>query len=167
MTVTDIAKRVELSTRSPRRLLIIIILLVIIAGILLSFVFRHAPQVEYGNTAQVPIIVPNEEKVCIGGRVTYPLLVFVANEQVPGQINIAEAWCLAGLEGACFGVIPNRPDLPLLEPKAITTDATSRPVPATLKPGVYHFWHSATDANGNVSGYIVAPINVIDCEVQP
>lgn len=170
MNALYIARRIEKSTRSPRRLLLIIILLVLIAVILIAYVVKEVPTItQYGmDVATVPIIVPLEDEVCVGGTIRFPLIVFVDNDQVPGQINVAEAWCLAGLEGACFGVIPDRPDMPLLEPKAIISEATSRPVPLTLLPGVYHFWHSTTDANNQVSGYIVAPINVVDCkEKQP
>lgn len=165
-TLTLFVRRQAMVTLfSSRRLFVLFILLLVIFIVGASLLVETASQVTYdGSAAKVPIIVPNETSVCIGGNVTFPLLVFVSDEQIPDQVNIAESWCLKGIEGACFGVIPNRPDLPLLEPKNIKTDATMRTVPSTLQPGTYHFWHSATDATGNVSGYIVAPIVVKDCQ---
>jgi hypothetical protein len=117
----------------------------------------------YGIHSGVPIITPIETEVCSGDMIHYPTLTFV-EERAKSQVNIAEAWCRAGLEGGCIGVFPDRPDMPLLEPKEIINPATPRIVPETLGPGIWHFQHSATDELGRVSGYIVAPINVLKCE---
>ena len=60
--------------------------------------------------------------------------------------------------GACKTVPSPNPRLPMMEPKLVVTPRVERKVPQTLTPGVYHFWHAATDAKGNTTGYIVAPI---------
>ena len=132
-------------------------------GITLSEAHLPINAVTYGGTAHVPVIAPIESEVCAGGVLRFPLVTFVGEDELPGQINVAESWCLVGLTGGCIGVVPDRPDMPLLRVKEVTLDSTSRTVPETLKPGVYEFWHSNTDSHGGVAGYIVGPITVRAC----
>ena len=154
----------ERTIHSTRRLTVIVISLALIVASGLALLFEAVPPfVTYGVANGVPVIVPIESEVCAGGTIRYPLVVFVGEDEIPGQINVAESWCLVGLGGGCIGVVPNRPDLPLLRVKEVRSESTPRPVPKNLKPGVYEFWHSATDSRGNVAGYIVGPITVKDC----
>ena len=156
----------ERTIHSTRRLTVIVIALALIVASGLALLFEAAPAtVTYGIANGVPVIVPLESEVCAGGTIHFPTITFIEAGTV-SQINVAEAWCKAGLAGGCIGVIPDRPDLPLLEAKSIVNDRTPRPVPASLSPGVWHFWHSAVDERGNVAAYIVAPINVRNCETE-
>lgn len=118
----------------------------------------------FGINPGTSIVAPIETEVCPGDVIHYPTLTFV-EEGSRSQASVAEAWCKAGLEGGCIAVV--RPDMPLLEPKNIVNPATPRTVLETLAPGIWHMQHSATDELGRVSAYIVAPINVKDCQVKP
>lgn len=149
--------------RSPRRIELIAILLLSMAAIGWGAYLRFAPSVISYNGTRVPVISPIETRLCPGDTVHFPIVVEIQESEIPDQANIAESWCKEGLSGACTGVVPPRQNLPLLEPKLIVSDGAPRVVPDTLTPGVYHFWHSATNAKGEVSGYIVAPVNVVDC----
>lgn len=145
----------------------IMALLVIIAIAGAVLLVRAAPNAVLYNGERIPMISPIETSVCLGGTVHFATVTEVTADEIPGALDIKEAWCLAGLGGACKSVLPPNPDLPMLEEKHIVTPSVERNVPVTLAPGVYHFQHSATDAKGNTTGYIVAPINVEACEVQP
>lgn len=147
---------------SPRRLIAFTFLMLSIAGTGLLLAFENAPVTTY-NGKVIPFIRPAEPEVCIGGTVHFSTITETTEDQLPGRLEIDEAWCLAGLDGACKTVAPPNPRFPLLEPKRIVTPRVSRDVPDNLAPGVYHFWHTATDTRGDVTGYIVAPITVKDC----
>lgn len=149
------------------RLPAIMVLLVVIAGAGFLLLIRAAPNVVTYNGDAIPVIHPAESEVCIGGTVHFATVTEATEDELPGRLEIDEAWCLKGLEGACKTVIPPNPRFPLLEPKRIVTPRVERDVPDTLTPGIYHFWHTATDTRGNVTGYIIAPIVVKDCEVKP
>jgi hypothetical protein len=134
----------------------------IITGLGMVLLFQSAPlQVRYGATDGVPTIQPIEAEVCAGGVVHFPNVVFVEGGSAV-SVSFADAWCLAGLEGSCVSVVP-RADMPLLEAKAIRTDRSTLNVPATLKPGVWHYQHVATMSNGTATAYIVKPVVVVDC----
>lgn len=148
---------------SPRRLTVLALLLLLIAGTGLLLAFQNVPLTTY-NGKIIPIIHPAEPEVCIGGTVHFSTITETTEDQLPGRLEIDEAWCLAGLDGACKTVAPPNPRFPLLEQKRIVTPRVSRDVPDNLAPGVYHFWHTATDTHGGVTGYIVAPITVKVCE---
>lgn len=150
---------------SPRRLVVLTVLLLLIAFFGLSLLFQNASSTIMYNGEVVNVIRPIEAEVCIGGTVHFATVTETTDDEIPGRLEIDEAWCLAGPTGACKTVTPPNPRLPLLEPKRIVTPRVSRDVPAILTPGVYHFWHAATDTHGNVTGYIVAPITVKDCAV--
>lgn len=161
--ILAVKRQADRTLRSSRRLNVIMLLLFAIAALGMVLLFNTpAFSVQYDGT-RVPVIPPIETQVCPGDTIHYPLTTSVTEDEIPGQLDIAESWCEEGLSGPCTGVNPPRPELPLLEPKLIYTDGAARVVPETLTPGVYHFWHSATDALGRVSGYIVAPVNVKDC----
>lgn len=147
---------------SPRRLAMLTLLLLLIAASGLLFLFQNAPVTMY-NGKVVPVIRPSEPEVCIGGTLHFSTITETTEDQLPGRLEIDEAWCLEGLGGACKTVTPPNPRFPILEPKYIVTPRVSRDVPTILTPGVYHFWHTATDTKGNVTGYIVAPITVVEC----
>jgi hypothetical protein len=122
------------------------------------------PAVNYPIT----IIKPVENEVCLGGVLRFPVTVDVQADELPNQITPAESWCKAGRAGACRAVKPanmdeNTQDQPLVKPRHIETVAR-RAVPATLAPGEYEFWHTTTDAHGNVVGYSVEPIIVKVCQ---
>lgn len=159
-------RQFDRTTHSTRRLRVIMAMLIIIAGTGLLLLFDRAPEAVTYNSSHVPVISPIETQVCPGDIIHYPLVTEVTTAQIPGQVSIAESWCKEGLTGSCVGVQPPRTSLPLLEPKRIISDGTPRTVPDTLAPGVYHFWHSATNARGEVSGYIVAPVVVISCSAK-
>lgn len=148
---------------SPVRIRLITVLLLLLAAAGWGTYLRFAPSVISYNGARVPVISPIETNLCPGDTLHYPVVVEIKASEIPDQANIAESWCKEGLSGACTDVAPPRQNLPLLEPKLIVSDDAPRVVPDTLTPGVYHFWHSATNAKGQVSGYIVAPVNIADC----
>ena len=150
---------------SPRRLVVLTFLMLLIAFSGLLVLFQNAPNAVTFNGDAIPVIRPAEAEVCIGGKLYFATLTETTNDEIPGRIEIDEVWCLEGLDGACKTVPPPNPRFPLLEPKRIVTPRVSRDVPVILTPGVYHFWHTATDTRGNVTGYIVAPITVKYCEV--
>lgn len=150
---------------SPRRLVVLTFLMLLIAFSGLLVLFQNAPNAVTFNGDAIPVIRPIETEVCIGGAVHFATITETTNDEIPGRLEIDEAWCLEGLGGACKTVTPPNPRLPLLEPRRIVTPRVSRDVPTILTPGVYHFWHTATDTRGNVTGYIVAPITVKECEV--
>ena len=150
----------------PARIKLITILLLLLAAVGWGTYLRFAPSVISYNGARVPVISPIETQLCPGDTLHYPVVVEIKESEIPDQANIAESWCKEGLSGACTGVVPPRSNLPLLEPKLIVSDGAPRVVPETLEPGVYHFWHSATNSRGQVSGYIVSPIVVRDCSKE-
>ena len=173
MTALRIAlqRQVERTLVNPTRLTAIIITLVVIATIGFWTLIESTPSVllirRYGST----LIAPVETEVCIGGTISYPITVAVDANEIPNQIEIAEAWCKAGLTGTCFGVQPGGMDpnakrLPILAPRQIVT-TSKRLVPETLTPGLYEFWHSSIDSSNRVQAYIVSPITVKDCQVTP
>lgn len=147
---------------TPSRLAVFTIAMLLIAASGLVLTFQSAPQTLY-NGKVVPVIQPSEQEVCIGGTVHFSTITETTEDQLPGRLEIDEAWCLAGPSGACKTVTPPNPRFPILEPKRIVTPRVSRDVPTILTPGVYHFWHTATDSHGRVTGYIVAPISIRDC----
>ena len=171
--IAERARREYANTmESPTRLslFLIAILLTFTVG-LAVFLRAIPPSVAYSTNGEVTVIEPIEQEVCAGGVVHFPNVVFVKGGEI-SSVSFADAWCLAGLEGSCVSVVP-RPDMPLLEPKAITSTRSTLNVPSTLKPGVLHFQHVATvtdfsqDGTGVTTGaaaYIVAPINVVECE---
>lgn len=149
---------------TPSRLIAFTALMLLIAGTGILLLFQNAPRAVTFNGDQVPVIRPAEVEVCIGGTVHFATITETTNEEIPGRVEIDEAWCAEGLNGSCKAVQAPNPRLPMLEPKRIVTPRVSRDVPTILTPGVYHFWHTATDTHGNVTGYIVAPITVKDCK---
>lgn len=159
-----IIKQVERTTHSTQRLRVIMALMIIIAGAGLVLLFQRAPAVVLYGGQRVLYIAPIEAEVCIGGLVHFPTVTEITKDEIPGRLEIDESWCLEGLGGACKAVTAPNPRLPMLEEKHIVTPRVERNIPATLAPGVYHFQHSATDAHGNTTGYIVAPITVKECE---
>lgn len=152
---------------SPRRLAVLTILMLLIAVSGLLLLFQNTPATTTYNGEAVNVVHPIEAEVCIGGTVHFATVTETTSDEIPGRLEIDEAWCLEGLGGACKAVTPPNPRLPLLEPRRIVTPRVSRTVPVILTPGVYHFWHTATDTRGRVTGYIVAPITVKDCEMLP
>ncbi len=149
----------------PNRLAVTVILLVAIfvAGFVL--VLSSVPPAVRYNGGDVPVIAPlSMEPVCPGDVIHYPLVTEIKEREIPGRVEIDEAWCQAGLAGPCKSATPPNPRVPLLEPKRIVSEAAARTVPLTLTPGTWHFWHTATDSHGQVNGYIVAPVVVKDCD---
>lgn len=160
-----VSKQIERTAHSTRRLRWIMILLVAIAfvGVLLMVQrYPRASSLAY-NSRDIAYITPIENEVCAGGAIHYPLVTTIEETDIPGKITIDEAWCVAGIGGACKSVPAPNPNLPLLEVRHIVADPAARVVPDTLAPGTYHFWHSATNGKGVTRGYIVAPIVVRDC----
>ena len=148
---------------SPKRLNVLLILALAIAALGVALAFQAAPSAVLYNEGNVPIIAPIEPEVCLGGKVHYPLTTTIDESEIPGRVEVDEAWCMAGLGGACKSVAAPNPRLPMLEPKHIVSDPASRTVPDTLTPGTWHLWHTATDTHGQVNGYIVAPVYIVDC----
>ncbi len=149
-------------SENRRAALLVATLVLFVTGLVLLF---QSPgfSVQYDGV-QVSIVKPLEAAVCPGGTIHFPVTLTINERKIPGRLQIDEAWCKEGITGTCTGVTPPQPNLPLLEEKRIVAQAT-RTIPDTLTPGVYHLWHSATSNRGEVSGYIVAPIIVNDCEV--
>lgn len=148
---------------TPSRLIVFTLLMLLIAAIGLLLVLQKASNSVMFNGDKVPVIRPAQSEVCVGAALHFATITETTDDEIPGRLEIDEAWCLAGVGGACKTVTPPNPRLPLLEPRRIITPEVSRIVPETLTPGVYHFWHTATDTSGRVTGYIVAPIHVLDC----
>jgi hypothetical protein len=155
--------QVKVTLRTPRRLNVLLVLMLAIALSGVGLAIQAAPHAVLYNNGRIPVIAPIESEVCLGEAIHYPIITEIDEREIPGRLEVDEAWCLAGLGGACKSALPPNPRLPLLEPKRIVTDRTSRTMPETVTPGVWHFWHTATDTRGQVNGYIVAPITVIDC----
>lgn len=173
MTALRIAlqRQVEGTMVNPRRLTLIAVALVVIAAMGFWTLIISTPSAVISTRYGSAVIPPVETKVCIGGTIRYPITVTVDANEVPNQIEVAEAWCKAGLTGTCFGVQPGGMDpnakrLPILAPRQIVTTA-QRLVPKTLTPGIYEFWHSSIDSSNRVQAYIVSPITVKDCQVTP
>ncbi len=152
-----------------RRLRVLMFLLVFIAGAGVVLMIQRYPQASSlaYNSRDVAYIMPIENEVCLGGTLQYPLVTTIEASDIPGRVTIDEAWCVTGSDGACKTVPAPNPELPLMEVRNIVANPATRAVPSTLKPGVYHFWHAATNGKGITRGYIVAPITVKDCEVKP
>lgn len=162
-----IKRQAARTVNSKRRIAVIVALLAVTAMAILFVAMLEAPQMPVSYRG-VQIVAPVESEVCIGAKVHFPIIVNVAKGDLPTQGELAEAWCHVGVDGPCTGVQPaNLRDgakrLPLLKPRHIEAIA-SRDVPTWLKPGVYEFWHSIADTAGNVEGYSVEPIVVVDCK---
>lgn len=151
---------------SPRRLNVLLVLALAIAALGVALAFQAAPAAVLYNGGNIPIIAPVETEVCLGGMIHYPIITEIDESEIPGRIEVDEAWCMAGIGGVCKSVPAPNPRMPMLEPKRIVADPAKRTVPDTLTPGTWHLWHTATDTRGDVSGYIVAPVNVKDCTTK-
>lgn len=153
---------VKRTLRSPARINVIMFLLFVIFALGLLLLYNTPTFSVSYNGARVSVISPVETQLCAGDTVHFPITVTIEDHEIPGQLQIAEAWCKAGVSGSCIGVVPPRPNLPLLEEKHINS-TSSRVVPEALTAGTWHLWHSATNSRGSVSGYIVAPVYIVDC----
>lgn len=167
-TLLMYAKRQAAETiHSQRRINVLFVLMVAIAVVGVALAMQAAPASVTYNEGHIPVIAPIENEVCAGGVIQYPITTEIDESELPGRVEVDEAWCMAGLGGACKSVPAPNPRLPMLEPKRIVADPATRNVPDTLTPGVWHFWHTATDTRGQVNGYIIAPITVKDCQLKP
>lgn len=159
MTVTDIAKRVEASTRSPRRLLVIIILLVIIAAMLLWYLMRNTtPLIEYPEK----YLTATPAAVCPGEAFTYP--VSIAVEQGDSISRVTEGWCRTA-DGICPKALQTVPYyVNFVEAYGVSTMA-SRTVPADMAPGDWQLRHcNETHASGVIDVVCYAVnVTVKDC----
>ena len=155
--------QVKCTLKTPSRLNVLLALLLVLVGIGLLFAIQTTPKTVQYNEGDVPVIRPIEAEICLGGAVHYPLVTTIDKDQIPGRVEVDESWCMEGLAGPCKSAAPPNPRLPLLEEKRVVQPSTERVMPKAVTPGVWHFWHTSTDTHGNVEGYIVAPIVVVDC----
>ena len=150
---------------SPKRLNVLLALMLAIAVLGVALAFQAAPAAVLYNEGHIPVIAPIEPEICLGGTIHYSITTEIDESEIPGRLEIDEAWCAAGLDGPCKNAIPPNPSLPLLEPRRIVATA-SRTMPTTVTVGVWHFWHTATNTHGQVNGYIIGPITVKECEAK-
>ncbi len=107
---------------SPRRLVVLTFLMLLIAFSGLLVLFQNAPNAVTFNGDAIPVIRPIETEVCIGGAVHFATITETTNDEIPGRLEIDEAWCLEGLGGACKTVTPPNPS-PSPKPAGTTIPA--------------------------------------------